>query len=281
LGISFVHTTQASDQLIIIQFNGLYTKQELQKMNQPMIFLIAIGVVGIMSTSFYLYRYSTINANNRYLLVEGNFTEPVSIRQAASLVNSLKIGNFSSSSINDNESKLTNSSGFANNSQNQDQANKMDFDRNLVDTLSEMVISTLERSNQTSHQLVNSSESQIYRAGIENYIVNGHWNASIVGRKMANITGIINTKNLLDANSKSYLFKLDVNKTGIDYVSSGNNMTVLVRGDAELKSDSMESKVPTAFILYKNKDVYLLMQEGGKPEQNRLFVYGLISKTSG
>ena len=65
-------------------------------MNQTWFFLIAIGVIGLFSLSFYLYRNSSLTSNGRTLELEGNFTYPLNIQQVESMLGSFNISNVSS-----------------------------------------------------------------------------------------------------------------------------------------------------------------------------------------
>jgi hypothetical protein len=248
-------------------------------MNQTWIFVIAIGIVGIVSASFYLYRYSSMNENNRTLQLEGNFTDPLSMKEVISLVSSLKIDNISKNSIQGNESNDSHSIGSLDKVVKENHTSIMDFDRNLIDTLSKMVISALERSN-VSSQGTNSSQSLLLGGGIEDYIISGQWNASITGKKMANISGVLNIRNLVDSNSKNYSIRLDSNQKGIEYVNAGDNMTIIIRGSAQITTGTVKSNVQTVFVFYKMKDVYLIAFESENPALKKLFVYGKISKIS-
>lgn len=248
-------------------------------MNQTWIFLVAIGLVGIVSASLYIYRYSSINMNNHALNMEGNFTEPLSMKEVVSLVSSLKISNFSNNTIPENESNVSNSIGGSGNVVKENHSSVLDFDRNLIDTLSKMVIATLERSN-VSSEGKNSPQDLSLGDSFEGYSINGQWNATIIGKVKANISGIMNIRNLVDSNSKDYVIKLNSSHKGIEYVNAGDNMTVVVRGTAQITAGNAKYYVQTLFVFYKMKDVYLITFENENTTLKRLFVYGKVSKIS-
>jgi hypothetical protein len=248
-------------------------------MNQTWIFLVAIGLVGIVSASLYVYRYSSINTNNRTFQMEGNFTEPLSMRDVVSLVSSLKISNFSNNTIQKNESNVSNFIGAMDNVVKENHSSVLDFDRNLIDTLSKMVIATLERSN-VSSEGKNSSQYLSLGDSFEGYSINGQWNATIIGKIKANISGVMNIRNLVDSNSKDYVISLNSSRKGIEYINAGDNMTVVVRGTAQITAGTIKYYVQTLFVFYKMKDVYLITFENENTALKRLFVYGKVSKIS-
>lgn len=249
-------------------------------MNQTWFFLIAIAVIGLLSLSFYLFRYSSLTSNNRTLQLEGNFTDPLNMQQVESILGSLNIGNISSNLIPQNGTNLNASTESVENFLDETYKPTMDFDRNLVDTLSRIIISALKQSNISSQESSDSTQSS-YFSEVGEFSVDGEWNASIVGKSTANFSGLINTSNIVDAGSKGYFLKLDASKKEIEYVEPEGNLTIIIRGNARVGVDNLQFEVPTVLVIHEMVEIYLLMIGNNMMLPDNLLLYGKISKTIG
>ncbi|MGA8405209.1 MAG: hypothetical protein WB664_10365, partial [Nitrososphaeraceae archaeon] len=116
-------------------------------MNQRWLFLLSIAIIGILSLSFYLYRNPSLTSNNQKIVIEGNFTAPLNMDEVVSILGSFKTSNLSSSLIFTNQSILNKTPVEIQNSDSEISSPITDIDRNLIDTLSKMVISALRHSN--------------------------------------------------------------------------------------------------------------------------------------
>lgn len=249
-------------------------------MNQTWFFLIAIAVIGLLSLSFYLFRYSSLTSNNRTLQLEGNFTDPLNMQQVESILGSLNIGNISSNLIPQNGTNLNASTESVEDFLDETYKPTMDFDRNLVDTLSRIIISALKQSNISSQESSDSTQSS-YFSEVGEFSVDGEWNASIVDKSTANFTGLINTSNIVDAGSKGYFLKLDASKKEIEYVEPEGNLTIIIRGNARVGVDNLQFEVPTVLVIHEMVEIYLLMFGNNMMLPDNLLLYGKISKTIG
>ncbi|MGA8405020.1 MAG: hypothetical protein WB664_09405, partial [Nitrososphaeraceae archaeon] len=153
-----------------------------------------------------------------------------------------------------------------------------DIDRNLIDTLSKMVISALRHSN-TNLSLQSSSTSSQYSNDLTGQSVAGHWNASILGKRMANFSGVLNIQNLIESSSKRYILNLEAMPKEINYLDTGGNLTVIVKGNAKVNMENTESDVPILLIIHNMKEIYLLVIKNSESISDNLFVYGKITKT--
>jgi hypothetical protein len=248
-------------------------------MNQTWFFLIAIAVIGLFSFSFYLYRYSSLTSNGRTLELEGNFTYPLNIQQVESMLGSFNISNVSS---NLNPQNGTNPNQTTPSLQDLDQNYDpaIDLDRNLVDTLSRIIISALKQSNLSSQKSLDSTQSSDF-SDLSQNLVDGEWNASIVAGNIANFSGLINTNNIGEDGPKEYLVKLEANRKEIEYLERKGNLTIVIRGNGEIGIDNQQFEVPTVLVIHEMKEIYLLMFGNNNMLPDKFFLYGKVSKTAG
>jgi hypothetical protein len=248
-------------------------------MNQTWFFLIAIAVVGLFSLSFYLYRYSSLTSNGRMLELEGNFTYPLNIQQVESMLGSFNISNVSS---NLNPQNGTNPNQTIPSVQdldpNYDPA--IDFDKNLVDTLSRIIISALKQSNLSSQKSLDTSQSSDIN-DLTQYSIDGEWNASIVAGNIANFSGLINTSNIVEDDPKEFLVNLHADKKEIEYLEREGNLTIVIKGNGEISIDNQQLDVPTVLVIHEMKEIYLLMFGNNNMLPDKFFLYGKVSKTAG
>lgn len=246
-------------------------------MNQRWFFLISIAIIGILSLSFYLYRYPSLTSNNQKILIEGNFTAPLNMEEVVSILGSFKMSNLSSSLIFTNGTTLNKTTVQIQNSEKEIQPSITDIDRNLIDTLSKMVISALRHSN-TNLSLKSSSTSSPFSNDLTGQSVAGQWNASIFGKRMANFSGLIDIENLIESGSKRYVLNLEPMQKEIDYLDSDGNLTVIVKGNAKVNIENTEAEVPILLIIHNMKEIYLLVVKNSESISDNLFVYGKITK---
>lgn len=246
-------------------------------MNQRWLFLFSIAIIGILSLSFYLYRNPSLTSNNQKIVVEGNFTAPLNTDEVVSILSSFKTSNLSSSWIFTNKSILNKTPIQIQNSDREISPPITDIDSNLIDTLSKMVISALRHSN-TNLSLQSSSTSSQYSNDLTGQSVAGQWNASILGKRMANFSGLINIQNLIESSSKRYVVNLEPMPKEINYLDTGGNLTVIVKGNAKVNIENTESEVPLLLIINNMKEIYLLVIKNSESLSDNLFVYGKITK---
>jgi hypothetical protein len=246
-------------------------------MNQRWLFLFSIAIIGILSLSFYLYRNPSLTSNNQKIVVEGNFTAPLNMEEVVSILSSFKTGNLSSSWIFTNQSILNKTPVEIQNSDREISSPITDIDGNLIDTLSKMVISALRHSN-TNLSSQSSSNSSQYSNDLTGQSVAGQWNASILGKRMANFSGLINIQNLIESSSKRYVLNLEPMPKEINYLETGGNLTVIVKGNAKVKTENKESEVPLLLIIHNMKEIYLLVIKNSESISDNLFVNGKITK---
>ena len=246
-------------------------------MNQRWLFLFSIAIIGILSLSFYLYRNPSLTSNNQKIVIEGNFTAPLNMDEVVSILGSFKTSNLSSSWIFTNQSILNKTPIEIQNSDREISSPITDIDRNLIDTLSKMVISALRHSN-TNLSLQSSSTSSQYSNDLTGQSVAGQWNASILGKRMANFSGLINIQNLIESSSKRYILNLEPMQKEINYLDTGGNLTVIVKGNAKVNMENTESEVPILLIIHNMKEIYLLVIKNNESISDNLFVYGKITK---
>ena len=246
-------------------------------MNQRWLFLLSIATIGILSLSFYLYRNPSLTSNNQKIVIDGNFTAPLNMDEVVSILGSFKTSNLSSSLIFTNQSILNKTPVEIQNSDSEISSPITDIDRNLIDTLSKMVISALRHSN-TNLSLQSSSTSSQYSNDLNGQSVVGHWNASILGKRTANFSGMINIQNLIESGSKRYILNLEPMPKEINYLDNGGNLTVIVKGNAKVNMENTESDVPILLIIHNMKEIYLLVIKNNESITDNLFVYGKITK---
>ena len=246
-------------------------------MNQRWLFLLSIAIIGILSLSFYLYRNPSLTTNNQKIVIEGNFTAPLNMDEVISILGSFKTSNLSSSLIFTNQTILNKTPVEIQNSDREISSPITDIDRNLIDTLSKMVISALKHSN-TNLSLQSSSTASQYSNDLTGQSVTGHWNASILGKRMANFSGVLNIQNLIESSSKRYILNLEPMPKEINYLDTGGNLTVIVKGNAKVNIENTESEVPILLIIHNMKEIYLLMIKNSESISDNLFVYGKITK---
>jgi hypothetical protein len=247
-------------------------------MNQRWLFLLSIAIIGILSLSFYLYRNPSLTTNNQKIVIEGNFTAPLNMDEVVSILGSFKTSNLSSSLIFTNQSILNKTPVEIQNSDREISSLPItDIDRNLIDTLSKMVISALRHSN-TNLSLQSSSTSSQYSNDLTGQSVAGQWNASILGKRTANFSGLINIQNLIESSSKRYILNLEPMPKEINYLDTGGNLTVIVKGNAKVNIEKTESEVSILLIIHNMKEIYVLVIKNSESIYDNLFVYGKITK---
>ena len=246
-------------------------------MNQRWLFLFSIAIIGVLSLSFYLYRNPSLTSNNQKIVIEGNFTAPLNMDEVISILGSFKTSNLSSSLIFTNQTILNKTPAEIQNSDREISSPITDIDRNLIDTLSKMVISALRHSN-SNLSLQSSSTTSPYSNDLTGQSVAGHWNASILGKRTANFSGEINIQNLVESSSTRYILNLEPTPKEINYLDAGSNLTVIVKGNAKVNIENTESDVPILLIIHNTKEIYLLLIKNSESISDNLFVYGKITK---
>ena len=64
----------------------------------------------------------------------------------------------------------------------------------------------------------------------------------------------------------------------INYLDNGGNLTVIVKGNAEVNMENTESDIPILLIIHNMKEIYLLVIKNSESISDNLFVYGKITK---
>ena len=64
----------------------------------------------------------------------------------------------------------------------------------------------------------------------------------------------------------------------INYLDTGGNLTVIVKGNAKVNTENTESEVPLLLIIHNMKEIYLLVIKNSEAISDNLFVYGKITK---
>ena len=155
----------------------------------------------------------------------------------------------------------------------------IDFDKNLVDTLSRIIISALEQSNLSSQKLLDSSQpSDLNDLG--QYSIDGKWDASIVARNMANFSGLIEARNIIDGQLQDFKVNLVADTEEIEYLEREGNVTIVIRGNASVHTDKQQIEVPTILVIREMKQIYLLMFGDNELLPNKFFLYGKVSRIS-
>jgi hypothetical protein len=212
------------------------------------------------------------------LELEGNFTYPLNIQQVESMLGSFNISNVSS---NLNPQNGTNPNQTIPSVQdldpNYDPA--IDFDKNLVDTLSRIIISALKQSNLSSQKSLDTSQSSDIN-DLTQYSIHGEWNASIVAGNIANFSGLINTSNIVEDDPKEFLVNLHADKKEIEYLEREGNLTIVIKGNGEISIDNQQLDVPTVLVIHEMKEIYLLMFGNNIMLPDKFFLYGKVSKTA-
>ncbi|HEY7109151.1 MAG TPA: hypothetical protein VH415_06970 [Nitrososphaeraceae archaeon] len=247
-------------------------------MKQSWFFLIAIALIGLLSLSFYLYRYSSFTLNGRALEMEGNFTHSLTIQQVESMLGSFNLTNTSSTFSSQNVTTTKQEIPLVQNlDRNYDLV--IDFDRNLVDTLSRIIISALRQSNLSSQKLLDSSQtSDLNELG--QYSIDGKWNASIVARNMANFSGLIEARNIIDGQLQYFKVSLVADTKEIEYLEREGNVTIVIKGNATVNIDNQQIEVPTILVIREMKQIYMLMLGDSDLLPNKFFLYGKVSRIS-
>ncbi|MDP9197041.1 MAG: hypothetical protein M3O24_00540, partial [Thermoproteota archaeon] len=137
--------------------------------------------------------------------------------------------------------------------------------------------SALRHSN-TNLSLQSSSTSSQYSNDLTGQSVAGQWNASILGKRTANFSGLINIQNLIESSSKRYILNLEPMPKEINYFDTGGNLTVIVKGNAKVNIENTESEVPILLIIHNMKEIYVLVIKNSESIYDNLFVYGKITK---
>jgi hypothetical protein len=256
-----------------MDFRELFTEEI--RLKQSWFFLIAVVIIGLLSLSFYLYRYSSLTLSGRTLQLEGNFTYPLNIQQVELMLGSFNLTN---TSANLNSLNVTNSRQAIPPVQNLDRTYDpvIDFDRNLVDTLSRIIISALKQSNLSSQKLLDSSQSFDIN-DLSQYSTDGKWNASIVARKLINFSGLIETSRITDDKPKTFQVNLDAVGDQIEYLDRDGNSTIVIRGNAEIHIDNERIEAPTILLIRGMKQIYLLMFSNNELIPDKFFLYGKVS----
>jgi hypothetical protein len=212
------------------------------------------------------------------LELEGNFTYPLNIQQVESMLVSFNISNVSS---NLNPQNGTNPNQTIPSVQdldpNYDPA--IDFDKNLVDTLSRIIISALKQSNLSSQKSLDTSQSSDIN-DLTQYSIDGEWNASIVAGNIANFSGLINTSNIVEDDPKEFLVNLHADKKEIEYLEREGNLTIVIKGNGEISIDNQQLDVPTVLVIHEMKEIYLLIFGNNIMLPEKFFLYGKVSKTA-
>jgi len=156
----------------------------------------------------------------------------------------------------------------------------IDFDRNLVDTLSRIIISALRQSNLSSQKSLESSQSSDLN-DLTQYSIDGQWNASIMAENRANFSGLINTNNIVEDEPKKFLVNLDADRKEIEYLEREGNLTIVIKGNGKISIDNQQMDLPTVLVIHEMKEIYLLMFGDNIKIPDRFFLYGKVSKSEG
>jgi hypothetical protein len=155
----------------------------------------------------------------------------------------------------------------------------IDFDKNLVDTLSRIIISALKQSNLSSQKSLDTSQSSDIN-DLTQYSIDGEWNASIVAGNIANFSGLINTSNIVEDDPQEFLVNLHADKKEIEYLEREGNLTIVIKGNGEISIDNQQLDVPTVLVIHEMKEIYLLMFGNNIMLPDKFFLYGKVSKTA-
>jgi hypothetical protein len=156
----------------------------------------------------------------------------------------------------------------------------IDFDRNLVDTLSRIIISALKQSNLSSQKSLESSQSSDLN-DLTQYSIDGEWNASIMAENIANFSGLININNIVEDEPKKFLVNLDADREEIEYLEREGNLSIVIKGNGKISLDNQQLDVPTVLVVHEMKEIYLLMFGNNILLPDKFFLYGKVSKTMG
>jgi hypothetical protein len=156
----------------------------------------------------------------------------------------------------------------------------IDFDRNLVDTLSRIIISALRQSNLSSQKSLESSQSSDLN-DLTQYSIDGQWNASIMAENRANFSGLISTNNIVEDEPKKFLVNLDADRKEIEYLEREGNLTIVIKGNGKISIDNQQMDLPTVLVIHEMKEIYLLMFGDNIKIPDRFFLYGKVSKSEG
>jgi hypothetical protein len=156
----------------------------------------------------------------------------------------------------------------------------IDFDRNLVDTLSRIIISALRQSNLSSQKSLESSQSSDLN-DLTQYSIDGQWNASIMAENRANFSGLISTNNIVEDEPKKFLVNLDADRKEIEYLEREGNLTIVIKGNGKISIDNQQMDLPTVLLIHQMKEIYLLMFGDNIKIPDRFFLYGKVSKSEG
>ena len=156
----------------------------------------------------------------------------------------------------------------------------IDFDRNLVDTLSRIIISALRQSNLSSQKSLESSQSSDLN-DLTQYSIDGEWNASIMAENRANFSGLVNTNNIVEDEPKKFLVYLDADRKEIEYLEREGNLTIVIKGNGKISIDNQQIELPTVLVIHEMKEIYLLMFGDNIKIPDRFFLYGKVSKSEG
>jgi hypothetical protein len=156
----------------------------------------------------------------------------------------------------------------------------IDFDRNLVDTLSRIIISALRQSNLSSQKSLESSQSSDLN-DLTQYSIDGEWNASIMAENRANFSGLVNTNNIVEDEPKKFLVNLDADRKEIEYLEREGNLTIVIKGNGKISIDNQQIDLPTVLVIHEMKEIYLLMFGDNIKIPDRFFLYGKVSKSEG
>jgi hypothetical protein len=209
--------------------------------------------------------------------MEGNFTHSLTIQQVESMLGSFNLTNTSSTFSSQNVTTTKQEIPLVQNlDRNYDLV--IDFDRNLVDTLSRIIISALRQSNLSSQLLDSSQTSDLNELG--QYSIDGKWNASIVARNMANFSGLIEARNIIDGQLQYFKVSLVADTKEIEYLEREGNVTIVIKGNATVNIDNQQIEVPTILVIREMKQIYMLMLGDSDLLPNKFFLYGKVSRIS-
>jgi hypothetical protein len=154
----------------------------------------------------------------------------------------------------------------------------IDFDRNLVDTLSRIIISALRQSNLSSQKSLESSQSSDLN-DLTQYSIDGEWNASIMAENRANFSGLIRTNNIVENGPKKFVVDLDADRKEIEYLEREGNLTIVIKGNGKISIDNQQVDLLTVLVIHEMKEVYLLIFGDNIKIPDKFFLYGKVSKS--
>jgi hypothetical protein len=233
------------------------------------LFLLAIIAISIISVTFFIYRYESVNVNffpqNSDLTYSGIFSNATSLAELGNTSNSLGLTNISNG--------RATTSAVVTNSNTISTIEDLVSLSNPVDTLTTMIVNILENSS-----IVDTQDGK--DIGLKDYYeLGGRWNLSIRGSQFSNFTGQILLNNELNNITKIYDIKL-ITSTDNNITYQASNQILKIKGTGDLTFDGQTDKVQLLIILYKNENIYVVFASKTNENLfNNFLIHGNIAET--